>query len=121
MTIERKLPLMMTGVLVAVLASSLVLTYGTLARTGEVQAREHLADAARVVASGAAGSVGPAGARLRALGDEPAVRRALAGAASVADTAAARATLAAAVARGDSGLVVELRDARGRRVAGLVV
>src|ERR671917_1826702 len=50
LSLERKLPLLMTAVLVVVLAVSLFLTYGTLTRSAETAARDRLTRAARQVA-----------------------------------------------------------------------
>ena len=50
LSLERKLPLLMTAVLVVVLAASLFLTYGTLTRSAESAAGDRLTRAARQVA-----------------------------------------------------------------------
>jgi len=51
LSIERRLPLLMTAVLVAVLATSLVLTYRTLATTARATAAVRLLRVARLLAT----------------------------------------------------------------------
>ncbi len=58
LTIEWKLPLLMTAVLVVVLATSLALTYGTLTNNSERNTRERLDRAAEGIAASAAGTIG---------------------------------------------------------------
>src|SRR5205823_2458311 len=51
LSIERRLPLLMTAVLIVVLATSLVLTYRTLATTARSTASERLRQVARLLAT----------------------------------------------------------------------
>ena len=126
LSLEHKLPLLMTAVLVAILAASLFLTYRTLTRSAEAAAAERLARAARQVASTVEAAMRARLALLHQVGREPAVRRALVRAERVPEssplTAAelmdAQRSLARLVGP-DSSLPAELWDARGRRLISL--
>src|SRR5918992_308487 len=117
LSLERKLPLLMTAVLVGVLALSLFLTYSTLTRSAEGAARDRLTRASRQVAGTVQAAVQDRLARLRAVARDSAVRRALH--VSVVDTARVARALEQMRAGADSvaGLPVELWDANGRRLA----
>src|SRR5688572_30086300 len=76
-SLERRLPLLMTGVLVVVLATSLALTYRTLTRSAESSSHARLASAARQVASTAGASAIARAAAMRQVAADEAIRRAL--------------------------------------------
>lgn len=135
MSLERKLPLLMTALLVAVLAASLFLTHRTLARNAELAARERLTSAVRQVAAAAEPATAQRLARLRELAAAGALRRALAGVPSepglrrlpadttlpagsdtASQTAEARTALARFLLPADTAVTIELRDADGGRV-----
>ena len=126
LSLERKLPLLMTGVLAVIMALSLVLTYGTLTRTEEGAARERMERAAREVASTVDGAAGLRAMELATVARDGAVLRALAGAVraaagdaaySAADLALAREALERVHDVSDSGLTLELWDRDARRVS----
>jgi signal transduction histidine kinase len=116
LSLERKLPLLMTAVLVAVLALSLFLTYGTLTRSAEGAARDRLTRAARQVASTVRTAALERLTQLRAVAYDTVVMRALR---APYDTAGVARALERARSRSDSvgRLPVELWDAAGRRLA----
>ena len=119
LSLERKLPLLMTAVLVAVLTLSLFLTYGTLTREAESTARDRLTRAARQVAATVQAATQQRLTQLREVAGDSAVVRALRGAAAgAADTVGVVRALARVRSRSDSasGLPVELWDAAGRRI-----
>ena len=113
-SLERKLPLLMTVVLAAILASSLFLTYGTLALAAEAAARERLQRAVREIGGSVAVSARERAAQLQGVARSAQTVRALL---TPADTAAAHAALAAIV-RLDS-LQIELWNAAAEPVASL--
>ena len=121
MSLERKLPLLMTGALTATLALSLAFTYATLRRSAVDSAAGRLGRAARQLASLAEAGAVRAKARVHEVAADSVVRRLLAsGAAARGDTAAARAGRAALhrlAAPADSGLPAEIWTADGRRLA----
>jgi signal transduction histidine kinase len=110
----------MTAVLVAVLALSLFLTYGTLTRSAESAARDRLSSAARQVAGTVRAAALERLSQLREVGRDSVVRRVLgASAVSAVDAARVARTLERVRSRSDSlsRLPVELWDATGRRLA----
>ena len=111
-SLERKLPVLMTAVLAVVLASSLFLTYGTLALSAESAARDRLQRAVREVGASIAAGARERALQLRAAALSAEVRRALL---APSDSAAARAALAHLV-RPDS-LRLELWNAAAERIA----
>jgi signal transduction histidine kinase len=121
LSLERKLPLLMTAVLAVILASSLALTYRTLIWSAETAARERLARAARQVASTAELATQQRATLLREVAGDAAVRRALLARAD-GDRAGlpgegaplVRRALARLLTRADTGLAVELWDAQGQ-------
>lgn len=115
MSLERKLPLLMTAVLAGVLALSLFLTYGTLTRSAEGAARDRLTRAARQVAATVQTATMARVVVLRAAASEPAIVRAL----RTGDTTGVGAILDPIRTRADSlaDLPVEVWDTRGRRIA----
>jgi PAS domain S-box-containing protein len=125
-SLERKLPLLMTGVLTAMLALTLVVTYATLTRTATATAVERLQRAANELGTVAQASVAGQKARLVEVARDGAFRRALLMPASgpsqepageSSELAAARDALAPLLTRVDTGLTAELWSADGRRVA----
>ena len=116
-SLERLLPLVMTGVLAAGLATMLVVTYGVLVRRAEDLVRAKLQRAAEEVATTATASVIERGSALRALASHPAMELALSGTASASDLSAARLALAEMRDAQDSLIPAELWDVRGRVLA----
>src|SRR5918999_1531205 len=103
LSLERKLPLLMTAVLVAVLALSLFLTYSTLTRSAESTARDRLISAARQVAGTVQAATQQRLTQLREVAGDSAVVRALRGAAAgAADTVGVVRALARVRSRSDS-------------------
>ena len=109
--------MLMTAVLVAVLALSLFLTYGTLTRSAETTTRDRLARAARQVAATVQAAAHERLAQLREVGRDSAVMRMLRG--TAVDSARTARALERVRGRTDSvaGLAVELWDTTGRRIA----
>lgn len=87
--LERRLALLMSGVLVAILATSLVLTYGTLTRAAEQATRQRIAPAARQIAASAESSTAQREQVMRQWSADPALRRALRTASTFSDSALA--------------------------------
>ncbi|HVE78476.1 MAG TPA: ATP-binding protein [Gemmatimonadaceae bacterium] len=118
LSLERKLPILMTALLAVILAASLVLTYRTLTRSAESAARERLTRAARQVATTVERATHEQAAVLREMAADDAIRARLRGAAR--DTAGAERRARGALARllrpADSSLAAELWDAQGRRL-----
>jgi signal transduction histidine kinase len=115
LSLEHKLPLLMTAVLLAVLVASLALTYRTLSRSAEDAARGRLTEAVAQVASTAEASMRRRARLLVDVGREPSIRAAL----DARDTSVrepARQALMRLVAPADSALPIELWNARGDRV-----
>ena len=124
-SLEWKLPLLMTALLAAGLAVTLAFTYRTLTRRAESIVRDRLVHAARQVASTAEASLAQRASSLRDVAADSVVKRVLLAARDGAqgraltavDAGAARSALARLAAPGDTALPVELWDADGRRVA----
>ena len=124
LSLERKLPLFMTGVLALGLAAALALTYVTLARSARVTAEARLERAVRQLGTLLEAGTGRLKALAHRVAGDTAVVRALelaqAPAAAPGDTAAlmraARAALARMRLQTDTTLPVELWTADGRRV-----
>src|SRR5215207_3523261 len=124
-SLEWKLPLLMTALLAAGLAVTLAFTHRTLTRRAESIVRDRLVHAAAQVASTAEAALAQRAAGLRTVAGDSAVKQVLLAArddtrdeaASEADVAAARSALARLAPPGDSALPIELWDAGGRRVA----
>lgn len=115
LSLEHKLPLLMTAVLLIVLAASLVLTYRTLSQSSADDARQRLTEAVEQVAGSAEVSIRRRAALLAEVGRDPFIRKAL----EATDTsahAAVRGVLGRLSAPTDSGLPLELWNARGERV-----
>ncbi|MDQ3997978.1 MAG: hypothetical protein M3303_13295, partial [Gemmatimonadota bacterium] len=110
----------MTAVLVAVLALSLFLTYGTLTRSAESAARDRLSRAARQVAGTVQAATLERLTELRAVGRDSVITRVLrAPVVSAADSTRVERVLGRLRSRSDSlsRLPVELWDPAGRRLA----
>jgi signal transduction histidine kinase len=123
LSIERKLPLLMSGIFVVVFVFTFAATYIVLRRTAEASARSTLRRATQELAASAATSVQTSQSRYRAVAREPAIHSALARArqgSGSPDTVRAAAT-ARALARlqnpTDSGLAVELWSSDGHLVS----
>ena len=114
LSLEHKLPLLMTAVLAAVLGSSLLLTYRTLAGVAQEAARERLEGVAQQITTSLEASTAQRARLLRATAAAAPVRAALRGE----DVAAATvgAILDSLRTPADSGLPVELWSADGRRL-----
>ena len=115
LSLEHKLPLLMTAVLLVVLAASLFLTYRTLSDSSAAAARKRLTEAVEQVAGSAEISMRRRAQLLAGAARDPALRAAL----DTNDTSAyapARRVLLRLTAATDSGLPVELWNARGERV-----
>ena len=109
-SLARKLPMLLTAVLAVVLASSLVLTYGTLALSAESGARDRLQRAVREIAGTMTAQMRERALLLRAAARTPEIVRAV----SARDLRGAQDVLAPLVAR--DSLALELWDQRGERV-----
>jgi signal transduction histidine kinase len=130
LSLERKLPLLMTAVLVVVLAASLALTYGTLTDAAHDAAAIRLSRATRQLASSIENSINVRAALQRRVAGDSAIHRVLrlaervgpaTGAPNVtsdsaAVLAAARAALARLAATTDTGMPVELWAEDGRPI-----
>jgi signal transduction histidine kinase len=120
MSLEWKLPLLMTGVLVVVLATSLVLTYVSLNQSARSAMLQRLASTAREVATSSETGTRGRALRAREVMRDSAIARVLArgaagGSGAVFDSA--RTALARLILPADSGLPVELWSTDGRRIA----
>ena len=115
LSLEHKLPLLMTAVLLVVLIASLGLAYGTLTRTAEERANRTLAEAAEQVAMTAQASLANRAENLGRTAGDPAVRAALTLGTPNAKGAARRALLELA-APADSGLPIELWNPSGEQI-----
>ncbi|MGQ0715311.1 MAG: sensor histidine kinase [Gemmatimonadaceae bacterium] len=107
LSLEHKLPLLMTAVLLIVLAASLALAYGTLTRSTEERANQRLREAVEQVSATAEASVRNRAQRLREVARDPAIRAAIDDRTPAAADAARRALLELA-ASVDSGFPIEL-------------
>ena len=121
LSLERKLPLLMTGVLVVVLAASLALTYRTLTLAAEDAAATRLLRAARQLASSIESAASQRVALQRTVAADSSIRHVLLewqhpAALSDRSMAAARTALARLETRSDSGLPIELWSEDGRRL-----
>ena len=116
LSLELKLPLLMSVVLATVLLLAVGATYTTLQSSALAAARQRLDRATRQLATISSTAVFAQQARYRDAGAKPEIRRALARGDS-ASGAAARAVLATLSQPTDSGMPVELWSATGRKVA----
>jgi signal transduction histidine kinase len=118
LSLEHKLPLLMTAVLLVVLAASLILTYRTLSDTNADAARNRLREAVEQVAGSAEAAMRRRAVLLTSAAHEPALLEAV----ESADTtgyAEARQVLRSLSSPSDSGLPVELWNARGDRIVSI--
>jgi signal transduction histidine kinase len=116
-SLERRLPLVMTGVLAAGLATMLVVTYGVLVQRAEDGVREKLQRAVAEVAASAQATMVERADALRELARHPAMELALTGRDDPTERASARLALAEMRDASDSLIPAELWDASGRVVA----
>jgi signal transduction histidine kinase len=107
LSLEHKLPLLMTAVLLVVLIASLGLAYSTLSRTAEERASRMLSEAVEQVGMTAEASLRERATKLRQAARDPAVRAALTRPTATTQ-AAARPALEELSAPADSGLPIEL-------------
>jgi signal transduction histidine kinase len=114
MSLQLKLPLLMSVVLALVLAVTVVATYATLRSYAVWRVQDRLLRASRQIASLAAAGIATQQARYAGIVGDSALRRALR---TGQMTPAARTALARAPLPTDSGLPVELWTADGRRIA----
>ncbi|MDF2771116.1 MAG: ATP-binding region ATPase domain protein [Geminicoccaceae bacterium] len=77
LSLEQKLPLLMTGVLVIVVGASLVLTYRTLTASARAAAETHLSQAAQQLAASIETGVNQRAALQRRVASDSAIQRAL--------------------------------------------
>jgi signal transduction histidine kinase len=120
LSIEWKLPLLITAVLAAGLAAFLAFTYFTLAKRSETVVRDRFAHASQLVASSIAEAIAQRKATFDSVARHPAITRFVVSVdrkqQSTADSVAAVAELKRAVGGRDS-LAAMLTDARGRTLA----
>ena len=116
LSLELKLPLLMSVVLATVLSIALIATYSTLRQAALEGARERLVRATRQIALVGAASVATQGVRYQEAARAGAIRQALAQ--PTADrVAAAQKYLATLSLPTDSGMPVELWSSTGRKIA----
>src|SRR5688500_6044112 len=114
LSLEHKLPLLMTAVLLTVLAASLALTYRTLSRNTEDAARHRLAQAIGQVAGTAQESMRQRAQIMVDAARNPSIAAVL-DARDTSGHASVREILARLAAPQDSGLPIELWNATGDR------
>jgi signal transduction histidine kinase len=114
-SLEHKLPLLMTGVLLVVLSASLLLTHRTLSRSNEERARSRLIEAIEQVAGTAEASLRRRSTTLARAARDPVLRAAVESP-GVPSLRAARQTLRGFVTPSDSGLPMALWDATGQEL-----
>lgn len=124
MSLEVKLPLLMSAVLAAVLTISFVATITTLRRNARAAAIERMSRGVHEIVTVGAANLAATGARYRGVGQDSVVQRALLAASSNdpralrrVDLRSVRAALATLALPTDSGMPVELWTADGERVA----
>jgi signal transduction histidine kinase len=113
MSLERKLPLLMTAVLTAVLAAALALTYRALSAAAEDTARERLHQAALGIGGTIETAMRDRAARLHELAGDSGFVAAL----RASDRRRLDARLRAFRGTSDTTLPIEVANARGERVA----
>ena len=117
MSLELKLPLLMSMVLATVLGIALIVTVTTLQRAAVLRAAERLYRATRQLATLGAATIPTQHTRFLQIANDSAVRRALAEQPGSATAAPLKSALERLVLPTDSGLPVELWSADGRRLA----
>ena len=116
-SLERKLPLLMTAVLLTILGGGVLLAYREIRRAAEVVATSRMRDLTDVLATATGGSVPRTGERLRDVAREDAVHRVLTSRTpGRADIEAVREAFDDLPTSADSGLVTELWASDGRIV-----
>ena len=118
MSLERKLPLLMTGVLLAILLAGVLLSYREVRRAGDVVITRRVEEVTNLLASMTSSSRPRLAERLREVAANPAVLRALTARPPASrDLTAARAMLSNLATPADSGLTSELWASDGRVIA----
>ncbi|MGK2962686.1 MAG: sensor histidine kinase [Gemmatimonadaceae bacterium] len=116
-SLERKLPLLMTAVLLTILGGGVLLAYREIRGAAEVVATNRMRDLTEVLANSAGGAVPRIGDRLRDVAREGAVHRVLTSRTPQrADIDAVRDVFSDLPTSADSGLVTELWASDGRIV-----
>ncbi len=116
-SLERKLPLLMTAVLLTILGGGVVLAYREIRGAAEVVATNRMRDLTDVLANSAGGAVPRIGERLRDVARDDAVHRVLTSRTPrQTDIEAVREVFSDLPTSADSGLVTELRASDGRVV-----
>ena len=125
-SVERQLPLMMTGVIASILAVALVMVHATLTQSARDVAANQLDAAAQQIATLYANALAQGKARIRGAAQDSAVVQALIAASrdssapvseASSDTTPVEARLGRLLSASDTGLTVELWTLDGRRVA----
>ena len=117
-SLERKLPLLMTAVLMAILGGGVLLAYREVRRAAEVVATDRLQRFADGLAAAAFSSVPRIAEQLQGVARDPAVARVIRAATPLPeDVEAVNSLLAELPGPADSGMVSEIRTADGRVVA----
>lgn len=118
MSLERKLPLLMTAVLLVILGGGVLLAYREIRRAAEILLSDRMQDFTDALAAQAAGTPAGIGDRLRVVARNPVVRRVLTSPApSRSDLARATRLLAELQLAADSGMISELWSSDGRVIA----
>lgn len=115
MSLEKKLPLLMSGVLLAILAGGVLLAYREVLGSAEVIAAARMQDAATGLASSASQSIPRMALQFREAARDPAIREALATGADSRE--AVERVLRTLTSAADSGVTTELWAADGRVLA----
>jgi signal transduction histidine kinase len=116
LSLELKLPLLMSAVLATVLTIALIATYSTLRTSALEGAHERLRRATRQIAVVGTTGIATQGVRYQMAGRDSAIRRALAQP-TPRSVAAAQRILTSLTLPTDSGMPVELWSPTGRRIA----
>jgi len=118
MSLERKLPLLMTGVLLAILLAGVLLSYREVRRAGDVVITRRVEEVTDLLASMTSTSRPRLAERLRAVAVTPVVQRALkARPPASRDLTAVKDILSSLATPADSGLISELWASDGRVIA----
>jgi signal transduction histidine kinase len=121
LSLEVKLPLLMSVILAAVLAASIIATITTIRTSARLLAGERVRRAVHEIVTVGTTNLAATSARYRALANDSALQRALEAQGAIRPGSpgarAVRAALAAMTLPTDSGMPIELWTARGVRVA----
>ena len=118
MSLERKLPILMTGVLLAILLAGVLLSYREVRRAGDVVITRRVEEVTNLLASMTSSSRPRLAERLRAVAGNPVVLRALTARPPTSrDFTAVRAMLSNLATPADSGLTSELWASDGQVIA----